>query len=136
MIGWYWRLSQMCSNISVYIGSSSDSSPESITSISSLLISGSIIELSSYLSPLSASSRVLYNKPPSSNCESVIISPVFSLWRCSIRCIYYSQTHSHRFWKRLWRKYECTGKNCIKNNIIWRYYIPCIYYVHNPFNAV
>ena len=69
----------MPSNISVDIGSSSDSSPEFISFISSLLSSGGIIELSSYLSPLSASLRVSYYKSPSSNCVNVIILPVYSL---------------------------------------------------------
>ena len=66
----------MSSNTSLDIGSSSDSSPESITSISSLLSSGGIIELSSDLSPISASLRVSDDKFPSSNCANVIISPV------------------------------------------------------------
>ena len=66
----------MSSNISVDIGSSYDSLIESITSVSSSLSSGGIIELSSDSSPLSASSRVSDNKFPASNCANVIKSPV------------------------------------------------------------
>ena len=67
----------MSYNIFVDIGSSSDSSPDEIKSISSSLSSGGTIESSSDLSPLSASSLVYDDKPPSSNCENVITSPVF-----------------------------------------------------------
>ena len=66
----------MSSNIFVDICSSSDSSPKSIASISSLLSTGGIIELSSDLSLFSASLRVSDNKFPSSNCVNVIILPV------------------------------------------------------------
>ena len=71
-------MSQMSSNISVDIGSSYDSSPEFIASIYLYLISGRMIELPLYLSPLSALLRVSDNKFPSSKCVNVIISPVFS----------------------------------------------------------
>ena len=71
--------SPMSSNIYVEIGSSSDSSPESITSVSSLLISVGIIKLSSDSSPLSALSQVSDNEFPSSKCVNVIISPVCPL---------------------------------------------------------
>ena len=73
----------MSYNISVDIGSSSNSSPESNALVSSTLSSGGIIELSSDSSPLSsslyASSRVSDNKLPSLKCGNVIISPVFCL---------------------------------------------------------
>ena len=68
----------MSYNIFVDIGSSSDSSPEFITSISSLLRSGGTIESSSDSSPHSASSLVSDNNPPPSNCVNVIILPVCS----------------------------------------------------------
>ena len=68
----------MSYNISVDIGSFLDSLPEFIVSISSSLISGGIIELSSDSLPISASSRFSDNKFSSSKYVNVIISPVFS----------------------------------------------------------
>ena len=59
-----WLTPQISSNISVDIGSSSDSLPESITSISSSIIYSGIIESSSDSLPLSASSQVSDNKFP------------------------------------------------------------------------
>ena len=57
----------MSSNISVDMGSSSDSFTESIASIYSLLSSGGINKLSSDFSPIRASSLVSDNKSLSSN---------------------------------------------------------------------
>ena len=86
MFGRDWLKSQISYNISVDIGSASDSSPDEIASTSYLLINGGRFELFSYLVPLSVlfrvsdnTSRVSDNKPPSSNCTSVMILPVFYL---------------------------------------------------------
>ena len=69
----------MPSNISVDIGSSSDSSTESNKFDYSKLSSGGMIEssldFSSLSSLLSASSQVSDNKSPSSKCVNVITSP-------------------------------------------------------------
>ena len=66
----------MSYSISVDTRSAPDPFPESITSISFSVINGSMIELSSDLSPIFALSRVSDNKPPSSNYANVIITPV------------------------------------------------------------
>ena len=78
----------MSSNIFVDIGSSSDLSPDEISSILASLNNGGIVELSSYFSPylslfsvplLDSDSKCLRyydSKPPSSNCANVNISPV------------------------------------------------------------
>ena len=72
----------MSSNISVDVGSSSDSLTESNASVSYNISRGGTIELSLDLSPLlsslSESSQVSDNKPSSSNCANVIISSVYS----------------------------------------------------------
>ena len=79
-------MSQISSNISVGIGSASDSSYDDITSIYSSLSNGERVELSSYFLPLSVSSRVSEdkfcvsdNKFSFSNCDNLIILPVFPL---------------------------------------------------------
>ena len=74
-----WLPSQIPSNISVYIGSSSDSFPDDIVSIPSSLINGARVDYSPDLLPLAASSQVSDDKPPSSNCANVILSPVSPL---------------------------------------------------------
>ena len=62
MLGWYLLLPQISSNISVDIGSESDSLPDDIASIYDSLINGGRVDSDS--------------KFPSSNCVNMIISPV------------------------------------------------------------
>ena len=49
-------------------------------------------------------------------------------------CVCHISTHIHHFCIGLWRICQCTRKTLIKSNIIWRYYIPCTWYIHRiPF---
>ena len=55
-------------------------------------------------------------------------------WGCIIRCVCHRQTHSYCFYMLFWRICQLTRNTFIKSNIIWRYYLPCNWYVHKiPF---
>ena len=71
-------MSQISPNISIDIGSESDSSPDDIASILDSLIDGGILELSSYPLLLFVLLQDFESKFPSPNCVNVIISSVCS----------------------------------------------------------
>ena len=76
MIGGEWLPSWIYFNISIYIGSESDSLPEDITYIYFSLINGVRVESSSYLLPFSVSLQDSDSKSPYSKCADMIIPPV------------------------------------------------------------
>ena len=79
MLWRYWLPSLISYNISVDIGSTSDSSLDDITSISFSLNNVSRVEPSYDSLLLYVPSQVLDNKFPYSNCAYVIILPVCSI---------------------------------------------------------
>ena len=81
VLGLDWLTSRMYSNISVGIGSESDSSPDEILSISASLINGELVKSSLDSLDLFLLSVPLHysdGKLPSSKCVKAITSPVFS----------------------------------------------------------
>ena len=69
-------------------------------------------------------------------CECYYIASFFP-WRCSIRYLWHSRTYSHRFCIWLWRIFQRTRKTFIRNNIIWRYHLPGVWYVQKiPFSML